>query len=172
MKTRPLLLLAVASCLVTGCAPKRDPKPEQLEPRVQKLEQQLEELQQRVAMLDSNLVAALRIFNKAVEQAQVLSSRQETNIAMMQKIVKQAAIDTQHLPGAFDSPTFAAPNVQTRASSPSRGVVAASDPRLSNGLPLSVYDGIRARAQKEWPRNRSMQVYIVQQDIAAYKKLH
>lgn len=54
-----------------------------------------------------------------------------------------------------------------------RGVVAKVNPRaLSNGVPVVVYDQILTEATRRYPANYEMQEYIVNEQIAAYRKLH
>lgn len=40
------------------------------------------------------------------------------------------------------------------------------------GIPKSVYEKIRSKAEREWPDNFSMQKYVIGKEIEAYKDLH
>jgi hypothetical protein len=46
-----------------------------------------------------------------------------------------------------------------------------SDDKNKHGIPQDVFDKIQASAKKEWPDDYSMQVWKIDKEVAAYKKL-
>ena len=45
-------------------------------------------------------------------------------------------------------------------------------PPTKDGIPIDVYQSIEAAASRKWPNEYSMQVYEIDKEVEAYRKLH
>ena len=152
------LLILCVLCVLCGCNPSAS--------RVTKLETELAALRTELRTNVADLVERN-------------ASRKEdfTNLLGMFKaelvIVKDhdAAIDNLKLAvlAMTDVVTNVAMRQITRPAPASRYVAA---PVSSGGIPANVMAGIRAKAEREWPGDYNMQVFVIKQETEAYQKLH
>ena len=87
----------------------------------------------------------------AMEVQQVMNSNLETRLAALEK----------------KTPTNR-PAAPARASTPPR----APAPALRYGIPTGVFEAIAEKAAKDFPNDYDEQVFIIDEQITAYKKLH
>lgn len=139
-----LLLFPFALILIVSCAKE---KPDTLTPRVQILESNLNNTAQFAEGLKTNILALSKLVDAVLHENQSFS-------ANLEGLLRQAA-DNQR--------------TNQQAKTPFKPISAAI---YKNGIPLPVYNQISADAAVKWPGNYDMQAYEIDNQVAAYKKIH
>ena len=161
----PLLVL----CFVSGCgSDERDTKIAKLEARLSEIETNYQSLDNRFTNLLGTVELAVRgmgsfsaELGKVTEETKALMTKWESDrTALVEVLMKLEAASTNQ------------PLRQPVRYSTTKTAQRANTAETKDGIPLSVYNEIKADAVKRWPGEYNMQVYEIKTQVEAYRKLY
>lgn len=165
MKTRILSALLCVLCVLCasaliGCGHKpdaRDAEIESLKQRVRTLEEHVDKNTKSInnwqPMLDAQNAALEAGFDSDSADFALLMNTSDRVELLDKRITK---LETAPVP-------------RTAAATTPRPPPAAT---MKDGVPVDVYNQIRAKIERDWPTDYSLQVTLIKSEIEAYKKLH
>ena len=173
MKTILLIPFILSAIFLTGCRDKTESA------RLDKMDIQIAKLELAVSQAKEDAYQARQenIKTLEMEQTNLLSRQKEmeridgewTNLMGIQLRLGQEvlAIETD-----YERFTNSAPRTAPIARGPPPMARPAAASALRAGIPATVYEGIAADAEKRFPGDYDEQVYIINEQVTAYKKLH
>lgn len=166
MKT--LIIMLGTVLILSGCGRKPDAR----DAKIAKLEARLSEIEARQQGLSDGFTNLLGI----VEQMNTKSKQAMTELMALE--LKQRD-NWEAMQPFIDAMQTALTNPPPKQVAPPRTVIAqpqtAARPNYGptrDGVPIAVYNQIAADAVKRWPREYDMQVYEIERQVEAYRKLN
>lgn len=163
MKT--LTVVIAAAVFAAGCNQNPDPR----DAKITKLEARVSEMEARYQGLND-------AFTNLLGVVQQMSVKDEHVLSQLQAIVLQQQDGLQRLVGEMHTLLTNQPSKQVAAP---RYVPGQPQPvtrpgygATRDGVPLAIYNEIAAEAARKFPANYDMQVFVIQDEIKAYRKLH
>lgn len=154
MKTMLSILLPVI--LLSGCG-KPDPK--------------IATIESRMTIMESNLNDVVRRQNNASNVMQSQMEIDQTIYTNLESVgVKQVIEDAEYKINAYDIADIR--TIITNLSHTISGRPIVRTQHVPSPVPEDVMDQIRADAEKEFPNDYDEQLYIINQQVQAWVKLH
>lgn len=150
-----------ALCVLCGC--------NRPDPRIAKLEARIAGLENEVRTNVTDLLERNQFRKDAISNIIEIVKDMNSELSDHQVVLNE--LKTDGLPILYqlrDSLT----NQPKRANYYAPTPAAKPTPAMKSGIPLDIYNAIAADARRRYPVDFDMQVFIINQQVEAYKKLH
>jgi hypothetical protein len=154
MRINIAVLLGVV--LVSGCGQK---KPDPLEARIVALETKAEKQREFILSFKTNISEFMTL-------TEIQNESTTSNLNALRGLLVVEYEDLEKLKKTIGESADQSPKPIARPVTPAR------PESLKHGIPASVYDGIAADAAKRFPGDYEEQVYIINNQVESYLKLH
>jgi hypothetical protein len=171
MKTIALCSL-LTLLLATGCN-------KSTHARIAALEAKVEEQQGEIQLLKTNILAFCEFFKTNIVATETLYAEEQVYVATNMEAMKLQATMGEEERVRLDYLWQTMMPILTNATArrtlnylvqPQHQVQ--HQPQFKGGIPAEIYDDIAAGAAKRFPGDYDEQVYIINQQVTAYKQLH
>lgn len=170
-------LMGVMALAAGGCGQRAS----KTEMRVAEMEGQVRQMEAKMAQLETKLFEGLDITTNTLKMVTLivedsrrfnaemtgLAEKQQENWSNLKRVLGELQAAITNRPAPIQGRIYATPQ-RPAAAAPRRSAA----PVTVSGVPADVYAGIRAAAVRKWEGKYDMQVYEIELQVEAYRKLH